>query len=221
MKKTIILSAVLLTILFSACKKSSNPTPYYPTAGLVSYYSFDRSFYDQLGFDDTASFVTASFAPGKVGQAMSLNGTYQYALYYFKGTFINGGNSVSVSFWFNSAATPGLKYFIMCNDFGIWTDNDQVGMAISTPSTNSASGSFTTNIWTHFVGTYDGNNIKVYLNGVLAGTTVWAGTPSGTAGNFTIGSFNSVYWAGSIDELFIYKKALSQSEVTTLYTMKK
>jgi len=108
-------------------------------------------------------------------------------------------------------------YFILCDDFGIYTSGDQAGIAISTPLTSSAKGTITADKWTHFVGTYDGTNIKAYINGVLTETISHSGNIAPWYGNMEIGRFNTEYWSGSVDDLFIYNKVLTQEEVTQLY----
>lgn len=67
------------------------------------------------------------------------------------------------------------------------------------------------------VGTYDGTNIKMYINGVLKGTTLHAGNIFDENAELTIGKFDTEFWKGSIDEFFIYNKVLTQEEVTQLY----
>lgn len=70
------------------------------------------------------------------------------------------------------------------------------------------------------VGTYSGVSEKLYVNGVLAGT------PTAVSGNINNNSVNLVLGAlsngvdslsGTIDEIRIYNRALSDQEVQLLY----
>lgn len=75
--------------------------------------------------------------------------------------------------------------------------------------------------WTHVVGTWDGSNIKVYLQGVLAATAVpFSGSmPAGTQ-NIGIGyssTFNSNYLNGLMAECAIYGTALTATQVSQHY----
>ncbi len=189
----------------------------YPTSGLVSYFKFDGTLKDFIGNTPEGTYHgSVSFTTGKAGYALYLNGTNAYID--FARDSYKSGNNVSVAFWFKkSNITEALKYFVVCSDFGIWTETGKAGIAISLPSTNSAGGNITANAWVHLVGTYDGTNIKLYLNGILIKTTYHPGTISDPNRNLTLGYFGS-YWAGIIDDLFIYNKALNQTEINQLYS---
>lgn len=82
----------------------------------------------------------------------------------------------------------------------------------------------TTGIWYHLVGTYDGTSLKIFLNGVqdgstsVSGKTVAANTDLLYFGKMNNGSFP--YWVdGSIDDVRIYNRALSATEVQALYAL--
>ncbi|TFH49462.1 MAG: LamG domain-containing protein [Bacteroidia bacterium] len=213
--KILIITAVLIAINVSCKKDPGTSDKTYPTDGLISYFNFDDNLADQLSATpDGNNHGSAVFTEGKAGKAILLNGSGQY-IEFGRSTFRNG-NNISVSVWLKRAGNGGL-YCIMCDDFGIWSSNTDAGMAISLPSTNSASGAITQNEWTHLVGTYDGNNIKVYINGILKETKNHPGTIISWVGNLKVGKFDAEFWGGSVDDLFIYNKVLSQSEVDQLY----
>jgi hypothetical protein len=80
----------------------------------------------------------------------------------------------------------------------------------------------------HIVGTYNGSNIILYVNGTLVSTTADSGNgntnwvPGG--GYFTVGAIQdandgtvSQYASAYIDEVGVWSKALIQAEVTSLY----
>jgi len=213
MKTNIILIIAALSVLLAACKKETEKT--YPTDGLVSWFNFDNNLDDQLGATPTGiNNNSVTFTGGKAGKAITLNGSDQY-ISFARNTFRNG-NNISVALWIKKSGTAGM-YFILCDDFGIYTSEGKAGIAISTPLTSSAKGMITEGQWTHFVGTYDGTNIKAYINGVLTETISHTGNIAPWYGDMEIGRFNTVYWSGSVDDLFIYNKVLSQEEVTQLY----
>jgi hypothetical protein len=223
MKNNFIVTAFVLLALFSSCKKDSQsedninpPDKVYPTDGLVSYFNFDNNLKDQLGNTPDGTNVNgATFTEGKAGSAITFNGTNQ-SVEFGRKSYKNL-NTISVSLWVKISSIPNTSiYFVVCSDFGVFTTN-AVGFAISLPSTNNAQGTITPEVWTHFAGTYDGTNIKAYVNGELKETKNHPGEIYDADRFLTLGTFNSGYWGGSIDDLFIYKKALSQAEINQLY----
>ena len=73
------------------------------------------------------------------------------------------------------------------------------------------------NAWTHLALTYDGANIRIFINGVQAGSVAQTGGITTSAGALRIGG-NSVwgeYFKGLLDEVRIYNRALSTAEIQT------
>jgi glucose/arabinose dehydrogenase len=76
-------------------------------------------------------------------------------------------------------------------------------------------GRLTTGVWTHLAATYDGAAIRVYVNGALSGSTSTSGAIAVSSGAFRIGG-NAVwseFFAGLIDDLRLYNRALSATEI--------
>ena len=72
-------------------------------------------------------------------------------------------------------------------------------------------------IWQHFAWIYDGSALYLYVNGNLSGSSSASGTFSNPTvpfgiGKSLLGGFNFVY-GGRVDEVTVWDKALSQSEV--------
>jgi glucose/arabinose dehydrogenase/PKD repeat protein len=69
--------------------------------------------------------------------------------------------------------------------------------------------------WTHLAMTYDGTNMRLYVNGVLVSTRI-AAKPTIDGLKLMIGSYKtSNFYEGLIDEVRIYNRALSASEIGT------
>ena len=102
-------------------------------------------------------------------------------------------------------------------------ENDRVGFRIKRESDlthNTAFASHTPDsLWHYFVGTYDGTDIKIYKDGVLKETVNFPGTIHTTDGNLVIGGKQdgSQQFYGVIDEVRIYKRALTPTEIEILY----
>ena len=69
--------------------------------------------------------------------------------------------------------------------------------------------------WTHLALTYDGANLRFYVDGALTGTTPTTGSIASSATALTIGSdpFYGQNYAGLIDEIRIYSTALTQAQI--------
>ncbi len=93
----------------------------------------------------------------------------------------------------------GVRNYWQSNDLGACTSYTAVGG------------------WSHLAATFDGVTRIIYLNG----TQIASDTPSGhnvpNSSNFRIGSTNNgEYFNGTIDEVKIYNRSLSVSEIQTL-----
>ncbi len=84
----------------------------------------------------------------------------------------------------------------------------------------SATGVISLNTWYHVAGTFDGYELKCYVNGNLVGTTTFQGTiaPS-TSYPLALGRLTDPvfgpdrYFSGSMDEVRVWSRALSQNEI--------
>jgi hypothetical protein len=77
---------------------------------------------------------------------------------------------------------------------------------------------FPNSTWVHVVGIQDTTNKRLlfYKNGVLSVNQSYTNSNISTTNTFTIGGI-SQYFNGSLDELIIFNRTLSQSEITALY----
>ena len=94
------------------------------------------------------------------------------------------------------------------------------GMRVVSTVTKSASGTaaLPVNTWTNLAATYDGANLRMYVNGTLTGTVAATGNMANSALPLRIGG-NAIwgeYFAGRIDEVRVFNRALSATEVTTM-----
>ena len=85
----------------------------------------------------------------------------------------------------------------------------------------ASSGDLPENTWVHAAAVYDGANMRLYLDGALVGSTGKIGTltPNGAVavwigGNPPNGTDRP--WEGMLDEVRIYDRALSATEIQTL-----
>ncbi len=82
------------------------------------------------------------------------------------------------------------------------------------------------NQWFHAVFTFDGTNGTWFKNGIIANTPTATSIPTTPTTNLYLGSRQngtgaSIYFAGSMDDVRIYNRALSQLEIKRLYNSTK
>jgi hypothetical protein len=81
-----------------------------------------------------------------------------------------------------------------------------------------------TNGWNYVAVTYNGSTITTYINGVLAATGNEPGANLCSGAPLIIGSWwegAPAYFQGSVDEVRVYNRALSQSEITQIFQLHK
>ncbi|MBI5830181.1 MAG: LamG domain-containing protein [Chloroflexi bacterium] len=97
------------------------------------------------------------------------------------------------------------------------TDTNNAGMYVGSTFQQQVAGGPTVaaNSWTHLTGTYDGITIRLYVNGVQVASR--AQTAAMTTNNALLSIGGSSVWgewfAGRLDELRIYNRALTAAEI--------
>jgi TonB family protein len=80
-------------------------------------------------------------------------------------------------------------------------------------------GQIAPNTWVHVAGTYDGTNVRLYLNGSVVGAVTFDGGYTPTTTPMTIGKaswFDRDFVSGKIDEVEFFSRALTAAEIVTL-----
>ncbi len=95
------------------------------------------------------------------------------------------------------------------------------GSQFHTMATFAGSGTANTN-WTHIVGTYDGTNQALYVNGTVLAVQIEPYTPPNSTSTFQIGMGNAanaaIYpFSTNIDEVAFYTNALTPSQILKHY----
>jgi len=106
------------------------------------------------------------------------------------------------------------------NGYMLWTTTGGVAtfsIAATTESTATSS-ALNTGTWYHLAGTYDGANVKLYVDGSLVDTTARAGAIGVASNNCRVGeaTHTSVPLDGSVRHPQIFNRALTAAEVAFL-----
>jgi len=195
----------------------------------VAYWSFgDNSNPIRLqGYPNLA--VGGSGITPHSNYSIKFNGSSQY---FGDGTtsgIFNGATSLSISQWIN--IDPGETTFIGAANWQgagkyqyLTRYRSQSGGFDFYVRISGASryGRFTTSItggaWYHVVGTWDGSNVRIYLNGVPGTPMSTTGTLDASTGENLLGLYQSTRADGLMSNVaYWYNKTLTQQEVSEIY----
>jgi dihydrofolate reductase/chitodextrinase len=195
---------------------------------LVAAYSFNEgsgtTVADSSGNNNTGTLVSATWSTaGKFGNALSFNGTNARvnipdaaSLHLTAGFTLEAwvNPSSAPSGWRDIVYKPNDNYFLEAS-----TNTNLPGGGVSLTNGQeplvSGGSRLAANTWVHLAMTYDGTNLKYYLNGALLNTTTQTGTIVTSTNALMIGgdTIYGQYFAGLIDEVRVYNIALTQAQI--------
>lgn len=197
-----------------------------PTNGLLAAWHFDEN------TGTTASDATgnhngvinsASWVSGIRGSALQFDGNVSHIQIPNTG-FNPVGNSISFSLWFRLNAVGNSGSFIYQNvKYNVSIDaQGRVGFALYTPLWKAVNSGYSSRIldtdWHHVVMTYDGTTMNVFLDGQHRTYTSNSGNLQSTPASVYIGKEGPINpFNGTIDEILMYNRALTDSEVLEIY----
>lgn len=211
--------------------------------GLVGYWKMDETSSNSCigGANDTCDSSGNGNDGAWNGDTTSTAGKFASGTTYDgTGDYLNMGDvaslepttEITVSAWFKSSGNTVYKRLV---SKGVSTRGYELimypdilsgriefnlginGAEIDISSTGSPA--LNDNNWHLATGTWDGQVVKVYVDGILYNTRNASGTLTHTSDPFNIGSNSngSNLHSGSIDEARVYNRALSPAEVQALY----
>jgi hypothetical protein len=200
--------------------------------GLVGYWPLDdgsgTNASDHSGNGNNGTLTNApAWVAGKMGQALSFDGTNRSVI---TGTsaVLNMNNSVTLSAWFMLTTTAPTFQVLETSTGNSYYQITLGGNKLRSFSTNTTPQSILgnttlkTGVWYLATFVWNAGTMTLYLNGVQDATpTSYTGTiSSGTVG-IKIGadypSSPSYFSNGSIDDVRVYNRALSATDVFNLY----
>jgi hypothetical protein len=134
-------------------------------------------------------------------------------------------SNVSLEAWIKpEAVSISDSPIIMVDGYGLgltYHNNSKLFFYIGTGGNGLAHTQTLSDGWYHVVGTWDGttgtNGMKLYIDGSLVGQRTSTQSSTGVSDTIRIARNSSTYYKGSIDEVKIYNKALSSTEVLKNY----
>jgi hypothetical protein len=238
---TTLASLTLLAQCVTAQQWSTNTLP----RGLISWWNADGNTLDVTGLNPASS-AGQTYVPGRFGQAFHFDGINQSVAAPGSAS-LDQWTQFTLEAWMKLDWTEDQPYaapgrmvinrvghptdhvnYNQGYQFGFWDNarrlvvnfntNGQPWSGFATEAVLSAP--LPTNVWLHYVATYDHNAVKLYLNGVpLKTNVIGAATVAHSTSSFRIGMDDNgnCPFPGSIDDVRVYNRALSQSEIAYLY----
>jgi hypothetical protein len=199
--------------------------------GLVAAYPFDAPSVltdaTGTGNNGSGSNVT-SVAGGKFGGALSFNGVNSWVTI-SDNPSLHFTTGMTVEAWVNPAAGSGTAWQAVAVKeqvgevvFGMYANSNRsspVGIVYTGTSEKSSygRGQLRPGVWTHVAETYNGSKERLYVNGALVSSILAPGPLPTSNGPLRLGgdSLWKEFFKGLIDEVRVYNRPLSSSEIAT------
>lgn len=210
--------------------------------GLVAAYNFQEAtgtvVVDESGNGNHGTLacntaVSASCAAaarttsGKFGKAISFDGTDDWVTVNHSAS-LNLTTGMTLEAWVYPKAVTSMRavlikeqsgpsgiYYLLANT---WSNQGPTAIVDTGYEQAVSAGTMLgLNQWTHLAATYDGQYERLYINGTQVAVQTHAGTIISDTGALRIGGSSAwgAYFQGSIDEIRIYNRALSASQIQT------
>ena len=229
-----LMAVFLLQVFVTRGPATATPANNFNTVGLAAAYEFSGNAHDSSGNENHGVVHGATLTTDRFGNANSA--------YLFDG----GADRIELSPIFSGDQDPlTFSVWVKIEEFGgsIYGEYTYYGQTrnffksyatgLTFDQYSPSGGGVGINVdlashlheWAHIALTKDSNLVSGYLNGVLIGSAVHTETYSGPGStmaaignrfNYFNGGWADTDFDGSIDDLYIYNRALSPSEIATL-----
>jgi len=180
---------------------------------------------DSSGNSNTGTlFNGPAWAAGQANGALSFDGVDDHVSIP-NSPSLSPTNAMTLAAWVNTrdvaatqqiigkySGTLGGPYFLRVQNPG--------AIRFRAGGVNLTSGTvLTANTWYYVAGTYDGSQLRLYVNGTLRASVAASGAMADNGLNVNIGSLTNGggYFKGLLDEVRLYGRALTAQEVLALY----
>jgi glucose/arabinose dehydrogenase len=209
---------------------SAPPPPPPPATGLVAAYAFNEgsgtALTDWSGAGNNGSISGATWTTaGRYGGALVFDGVNDLVTVADSNS-LDLTSALTIEAWVYPTATgttwrtavmkeiPGeLSYTLYANNS---SSRAAAWVRIGSNSRNTpTTAGLALNTWTHLAMTYDGSMLRIYRNGALDSSVTVSGAIATSSNPLRLGG-NQIwgeYFAGRLDDVRIYNRALSASEI--------
>jgi hypothetical protein len=197
---------------------------------LVAWWKLDEAIdsvtYDETDYwNDGILYGNPQFVDGRIGGALDFDGVDDY-VDCGNADSLNITGNITLSLWVNTdtVASGDHRSYLLKGDTSYALKQNSWGrieffvyiggwQAVTLPVDDSFNG-----IWHHLAGTYDGSQIKLYVDGILRDTKNYTGEIGTNTSIVSIGSDSGTrrYCDARIDDVRIYNRAISVIEIKKL-----
>ncbi len=233
--------SVTLSVNTTGGSGASSQLPANLQQGLVAYYPFNGNANDESGNGNDGVVNGATLTAdryGVAGSAYSFDGSND-DIEVNHSSSLSFSNAVSISFWLyqmdytmgNTLIGPERVPIGKVNSSGdgiCFETVDNIGTCCgaqfyirngTSPIQFESVSPMPIASWVHIVGTYDGTNLRLYQNNILMGSFTGNVDLSSLIEDLFFGreGINNRFFKGYIDDVFIYNRALTPSEIQQLF----
>jgi hypothetical protein len=175
-------------------------------------------------FDGSISGATR-VTTGRFGSALSFDGVND-SVAIANSPALTPSTAMTVEAWVNPSALSVWRPVVAKErsaipTYGLYAGNNSQGRPVArifttSDMTTNPNSTFTLNTWTHEAMTWNGTTLRLFVNGVQVASRTVSGALAASTGPLRLGgdSLRSEWFAGRIDEVRIYGRPLSASEIT-------
>jgi hypothetical protein len=198
--------------------------------GLVAAYGFEETtgtaVTDSSGKGNPGTVAGATrTTSGRFGRALSFDGVNDLVNVVDSST-LDLTNALTLEAWVNPSVAGAWRTVLMKEQtgglaYGMYSNTDtnrpSAHVHTNTEFDTRGTAAAAVNTWTHIAATYDGATLRLYVNGTQVSTRTLSGNVVASTGVLRIGGNTvwSEYFQGSIDEVRLYRRVLTATEIQT------
>lgn len=197
--------------------------------GLVAWVPLNNNV-DDYGINNLTTInygATTSSGQNTKSGSYTFNGTSNRIDIIYNSVLNTGQPAMTLTAWFNPTTLSGTRAIVNRNSpYIIWQSADSISTGMHNGSNwfwaNSAAGTVTSGNWQFVALVYDGTYRNVYKNDqkVVTNDAQISGNIVSNATTINIGNDNCCaryYFQGSIDDVRVYNRALTDVEIKNMY----
>ena len=204
-------------------------------AGLIAVWEFQNNVDASTAAYNATAVNNPSYAPGVIGQALSLNGIDQAATVPNMGTYPNATVSVWVNtrdansprdqaIFHSTTYTFGTPHFLLEYGRDLTVTGIVIDVRTAQIKLNGGASPIAENTWYNIAYRYDRAvpSLRLYIDGVVVGTAGGNDTVDLILNNMVIGSESTAGTSrpfnGLLDDLGVWNESLSDTKVKGIYS---